>query len=561
MLPGRAALPETLQPVQGPSGSVQPVSNPYGVQPVSPNPVAANTSQPASNGTSSGGLRTVVRDLNGNPAGSPLSTLPASRTGIAGAPNAAQPISQGLAQRALQPTQSASGSIQPAQPSGGLAGRLGQSAAAYNSSPAPAQYAASQTPVSTDPANPDPNASLRPGGTNPGVMPVLGPSNTQVNPPSQLDRDQSRLNYLTNSGSGVSQIKNPWVRGAARIGDIGLSLIAPGAAALAPGTSFHHQVLVGQQQGIVGNDEAQQQAAAQLENTQQQAQLRAAQGRQFDAKANYYDPQPLDAPTAKAMGHPEWAGMPMDTRDAERLISSNAHNQTTLQTHYGGQQRKLSADDAAAIGTPSLEGANVSNDEYQRLLQGAQHNQQWDTNNQRSTDQSDANNRRNNSTRITTTGMRDDTSAANSDRSHPGGGAPKPIPAGVRDRIESQKQTALNKARASFDNGESSMDDYLDAWQQGQNDYEERIQAQTGQPVQHLDIRSNVDGKGNWVGNRSQPATSQPQAQTGRPAAFVTQKGNRVAIGDPVNVGGRSGTVTGFNSRTGKAQVSWVGSK
>jgi len=157
--------------------------------------------------------------------------------------------------------------------------------------------------------------------------------------------------------------------------------------------------------------------------------------------------------------------------------------------------------------------------------------------------------------------MRDDTSEDNSNRAHPENGAPKPIPAGVRDRIESQKQTALSKARASFDNGESSMDDYLDAWQQGQNDYEERIQAQTGQPVQHLDVRSNVDGKGNWIGNRSQPATAQPQAQPGRSSAFVTQKGNRVAIGDPVKVGGRKGTVTGFNSRTGKAQVRWDGSK
>ena len=87
----------------------------------------------------------------------------------------------------------------------------------------------------------------------------------------------------------------------------------------------------------------------------------------------------------------------------------------------------------------------MSNDEYQRLLQGAQHNQQWDTNNQRTTARSDINNRRNNSTRITTTGMRDDTSEDNSDRAHPGGGAPKPIPAGVRDRIESQKQPLSTK--------------------------------------------------------------------------------------------------------------------
>jgi hypothetical protein len=257
------------------------------------------------------------------------------------------------------------------------------------------------------------------------------------------------------------------------------------------------------------------------------------------------------------LGHPEWEGLKLDARDAERLVGGAAHNQTTLQTHFGGQQRKISADDAAAIGTPSLEGASMSNDEYQRLLQGTQRNQQWNANNQRTTGQSDVNNQRNNSTRITTTGMRDNTSTANSERAHPGGGVPKPIPAGVRDRIESQKQTALSKARVSFDSGESSMDDYLNNWQQAQDDYEGRIEAQTGQPVQHLDVRSNVDAQGQWRGNASQPAKAGPQSQTAKPSGFVTQKGNRVSPGDRVSVGGRSGRVTGFNARTGKAQVQW----
>ena len=134
--------------------------------------------------------------------------------------------------------------------------------------------------------------------------------------------------------------------------------------------------------------------------------------------------------------------------------------------------------------------------------------------------QSDINNRRNNSTRITTTGMRDDTSEDNSNRAHPGGGAPKPIPAGIRDRIESQKNTAINKARASFDNGESSMDDYLDNWQQAQNDYEDRLSAQTGGPIPHTDIRSNVDAKGNWTGNRATP-----QPQTARPSGLCYPEG------------------------------------
>ena len=286
-------------------------------------------------------------------------------------------------------------------------------------------------------------------------MPVSPASATQVNAPSQLDRDQARLRYLQSSGSGISQIQNPVGKVAATAGDIALRLFTPGLEPFVGGTEGHHQLLVNRQLGVVGGDQSQLQAAAQLADTQSQMNERDAQGRRYDAQANFYNPEPLSAGQAQQLGHPEWEGLKLDARDAERLVGGAARNQTTLQTHFGGQQRNLSADDAAAIRTPSLEGASMSNDEYQRLLQGAQHNQQWDTNNQRTTGQSDINNRRNNSTRITTTGMRDDTSEANSALAHPGGGAPKPIPAGVRDRIESQKQTALNKARASFDSGES----------------------------------------------------------------------------------------------------------
>ena len=313
-----------------------------------------------------------------------------------------------------------------------------------------------------------------------------------VRGPSQLDLDQNKLNTMINQGSGIDQIKNPWGRGFARAGDTILRAVLPGVEPLIPKTQGNYQMQLSRQQQIVGNDQAQEQAAAQLADTQSQQNERDAMGRRYDAQANFYNPEPLSAGQAQALGHPEWEGLKLDARDAERHVGGAARNQTTLQTHFGGQQRTLSADDAEAIGTPSLEGANMSNDEYQRLLQGAQHNAQWDTNNQRTTGQSDVNNQRNNATRITTTGMRDDTSAANSERIHPGGGgAPKPIPAGVRDRIESQKATAINKARAQFDSGESSQDEYLDNWQQAQNEYEERIQAQTGQPVeQPPDIRS-----------------------------------------------------------------------
>jgi hypothetical protein len=538
---------------------------------------------PRPNQPTSAGVVTVNRDLNGNPAGSPASTLsgpsrmvrPASAgriqqtvadssqyNGVSNPPDggAVRTISQDpqpavrpgvLASQSfnaapnssLQPAASPN-ALQPAMPLDRLPRQQAFRTQAYNASSAPAQYAARVTPVSTDPLNPDPNASLRPGGSNPqaqpGAMASVLPAVPQANVTGAV-RPVSQLQPASSAGG--------FLHGLGRVADVAGSILAPGATEMIPGSTMYKQRQAGIQQ-------ARAKSAADIADVQSQAAERTAQGQRATAQANYYNPEPLSSGQAQSLGHPEWEGLKLDARDAERLVGGAAHNQTTLQTHFGGQQRKISADDAAAIGTPSLEGASMSNDEYQRLLQGTQHNQQWNANNQRTTGQSDVNNQRNNSTRITTTGMRDNVSAANSQRAHPGGGASKPIPAGVRDRIESQKQTALSKARASFDSGESSMDDYLNNWQQAQDDYEGRIEAQTSQPVQHLDVRSNVDSQGNWRGGSApRPAGAQPEP--GRHPSFVTQKGSHVAIGDPVKVGGRSGRVTGFNARTGKAQVQW----
>jgi hypothetical protein len=136
--------------------------------------------------------------------------------------------------------------------------------------------------------NPDPNASLRPGGTTP-LMPAIsqgGLQPAQVNPPTQLDTDQARLNYLKNSGSGIDQIQNTVGRGFARAGDIALRLVAPGIEPLIGGTEGRHQLLLGQQEQRVGNDQAQELSAAQLADTQSQTAEREAAAN----KADRWDP-------------------------------------------------------------------------------------------------------------------------------------------------------------------------------------------------------------------------------------------------------------------------------
>jgi hypothetical protein len=428
-------------------------------------------------------------------------------------------------------------------------------------------YAALRGMQAKDPGPASPGVMPANTGTGTGPSPLLPATASPVAPANQqrLAQDQARLDNLTRSGSGIDQIQNKTGRIAARIGDTALRIVAPSVEPLIGGTEGRHQLLLGRQQGVVANDEDQIQKAASAADTQSQINERDAQGRRYDAQANYYDPQPMSPGQAQALGHPEWEGLKLDARDAERLIGGAAHNDTTLQTHFGGQQKTLSQADAEAISMPSLAGKSMSNDEYQKTLQQVQRNAQSDTNNTRTNNTRVTTTGMNDANRITTTGMRDSTSTANSERTHPGAGAAKPIPPAIRDRIQSQKDIAIGKARTSFEQGDTTMDEYLDSWQGAQNDYEERLSAQTGGPIPHTDIRSNVDAKGNWIGNRpqtTQPAPAQPQARpSGNAANFVTNKGSHVAIGDPVNVNGKKGTVTGFNPKTGKVQVSWQAAK
>lgn len=264
---------------------------------------------------------------------------PQNATGTSNPPNGgyvnsisqAQPVQQAQQVRPaqqVQPTVSPTNmglqnSVRPAplQPGVPLAAQQAQRVQAYNSGPGPAMYAASQSPVSTDPRNPDPTASLRPGGSASGVtqvQPATAP--TQVQGPSALDTAQSRLANLTNSGPGWSQIKNPVGRIAAGIGSTALSAILPGLAPLIPGTTAHNQQLLGRQQDIVGNLQGQQTAAAQQQDIEQQGRERAALGEKASALAASDQPMTPTAEQAAAVGHPEIANLPIPPRTYSAML-------------------------------------------------------------------------------------------------------------------------------------------------------------------------------------------------------------------------------------------------
>lgn len=112
-------------------------------------------------------------------------------------------------------------------------------------------------------------------GTNiamPGAVPSMGsPALPSVSlapppPPTQTQTDIAEYNRQKNTGSGVSQIQNPLLRGIARAGDIAASVFAPKLAQFIPGTTLHHQLTMGQAAQNVATDQAQEQAAAQTAN-------------------------------------------------------------------------------------------------------------------------------------------------------------------------------------------------------------------------------------------------------------------------------------------------------
>jgi hypothetical protein len=82
-------------------------------------------------------------------------------------------------------------------------------------------------------------------------LPAVAPAAAAQN---RTAADQAELNRLQTTGSGVSQIKNPWARGALRgLEGIGSALLPRQVAAI-PGTEAHHQQLIGEQEGLIGTE-------------------------------------------------------------------------------------------------------------------------------------------------------------------------------------------------------------------------------------------------------------------------------------------------------------------
>lgn len=120
-----------------------------------------------------------------------------------------------------------------------------------------------------------------------------------ISTPSPLeqktDKDRGELARLETTGSGISQIKNPFGRNVLRGLNVAGSILLPNAMSAIPGTEEHHQELIGQSRGRIGEDlgEAKKQATTE-ETTARTDQANAAAEKDRAAAAAAGQPKPKE---------------------------------------------------------------------------------------------------------------------------------------------------------------------------------------------------------------------------------------------------------------------------
>lgn len=187
-----------------------------------------------------------------------------------------------------------------------------------------------------------------------GVAPLNGaqtppaapaPTDPSAAAQSRLTADQTELNRYQDTGSGASQIKNPWLRTIARIGDAAGTILAPGVMAAVPGSTVHNWTLQNIKGAQVANDQASLQGIAQLADTQSQTNQRNAAADKSDTQADAGTPFTMTAEQAAAIGHPELVGMKTNTRDYTRALDQSGKNATSIANNQNTNQTKQSISD------------------------------------------------------------------------------------------------------------------------------------------------------------------------------------------------------------------------
>lgn len=120
------------------------------------------------------------------------------------------------------------------------------------------------SPISTPTVTPTPGATT----TEP-------PDLIKTNSTNQIQNAQNELQRMHTTGSGISQIQNPFLRTLARVGDIAATGLFPNIERAIPGTEGHHRDLESQENNLIqtgektkGEETTQEAQEAQTEKTE-----------------------------------------------------------------------------------------------------------------------------------------------------------------------------------------------------------------------------------------------------------------------------------------------------
>jgi hypothetical protein len=184
-------------------------------------------------------------------------------------------------------------------------------------------------------------------------------SNVTSAPQTPMETAQAELQRVERTGSGVSQIHNPFLHALAAVGDTIGSVVAPRLTQAIPGTTLHHQQVVARDEGIVANDQAQAQASAQTADTEGQTAERKALADKASSLSDADAPITMTQEQANAINQPGLAGTQTTLRDYSHAVTavgnnntSDANNQRTNSTKQSISDDKVAAAAEAAKNKP-----------------------------------------------------------------------------------------------------------------------------------------------------------------------------------------------------------------
>lgn len=96
---------------------------------------------------------------------------------------------------------------------------------------------------------------------------IAGPSMSGPTLNQDIEMHRNRRDYMRDTGSGISQIHNPFLRTLARVGDIAGSAFFPNITSMIPGTELHHRGLMRDESNAINADLGEEKERAEMSHT------------------------------------------------------------------------------------------------------------------------------------------------------------------------------------------------------------------------------------------------------------------------------------------------------